>query len=248
LFIATVPTTVQSQSDDKAIAVAEKLMQSLGGEAQWKNTRYLRFDFVSVRNDTPGSPRQHLWDKWTNNYRIEWTGRDNKKTIVLFNIDTKKGEVYNDGKKVDVDSLRAQQLDRAYLLFINDTYWLLMPYKWRDSGVVLKYAGEEDIDGKKYNVVHLSFENVGLTPKDQYWAYVNKETGLMERWKYVLQSFKETDPPTVFDWVNWKQYGNIMLANERVNKAANRKIVFNTLVVLEAVDEKVFASPDVGLP
>ena len=31
----------------------------------------------------------------------------------------------------------------AYAIWVNDTYWLLMPYKMKDPGVTLAYDGEE---------------------------------------------------------------------------------------------------------
>ena len=90
-----------------------------------------------------------------------------------------------------------------------------MPYKLRDPGVTLAYAGEETADGVVYDKVQLSFANVGLTPGDRYWAYVNRSTHLMDRWAYILESMDPQGPPTVWEWQGWTRHGKILLAPER---------------------------------
>jgi hypothetical protein len=59
---------------------------------------------------------------------------------------------------------------------VNDAYWLLMPYKMRDDGVVLTCAGPEARENRTWDKVLLTFEGVGLTPQDKYWVFVNRKT------------------------------------------------------------------------
>ena len=99
-----------------------------------------------------------------------------------------------------------------------------MPYKLRDPGVNLSYAGEETIDGKTYDKLALSFGKVGLTPGDRYWVYINRDTGLMDRWAYILQDMPKEGPPTVWKWEGWQKYGNIMLAPHRTQVGDDRKL------------------------
>ncbi len=51
----------------------------------------------------------------------------------------------------------------------------------------LAYDGEETIDGVVYDKLKLTFGKVGLTPGDTYWAYINRQTKLMDRWAYFLE-------------------------------------------------------------
>jgi hypothetical protein len=44
-----------------------------------------------------------------------------------------------------------------------------MPYKLRDPGVILTYDGLRP--ERQRWTVRLSFDGVGLTPKDKYWVY-----------------------------------------------------------------------------
>ena len=89
--------------------------------------------------------------------------------------------------------------------------------------------------------MRLTFDNVGLTPKDKYWAYVNRKTGLVDRWDYVLKG--EDKPPTSFVWKNWKKHGKVMLADDRENAAEGTRIYFPVLDTPESVAESVFTQP-----
>ena len=54
---------------------------------------------------------------------------------------------------------RDSTLTDAYGTFINDSYWLLHPFKYFDPGVHLDWAGRTELsDGTSYPTVHLTFE------------------------------------------------------------------------------------------
>jgi hypothetical protein len=117
-----------------------------------------------------------------------------------------------------------------------------MPYKLRDPGVLLAYDGEASEGGATYDKVVLTFDNVGLTPKDKYWVWVNRDTHLVDRWDFVLKG--EDVPPTTFLWKDWKKVGNVKLAAERVNPKDNRRLVFPVLEAPASLPDAVFTSPD----
>lgn len=215
--------------------LAQEVMQALGGKEAWDNTRFLRFTFAGRRT--------HWWDKHTGRHRIEGQTQDGKKFLVLENVNTKEGTVWIDGQKAEGDQAK-EFLDRAYGAWINDTYWLIMPYKLQDPGVNLSYVGEETIDGKKYDKLLLSFQNVGLTPGDRYWAYINHDTHLMDRWAYVLESMDKGAEPTAWRWEGWQKYGNIMLAPKRVQVGGDRTLELGDIAVLDTLPDSVFTSPD----
>jgi hypothetical protein len=216
-------------------AVAQEVMEALGGKEAWDATRFIRFTFAGRRT--------HWWDKHTGRHRIEGQTQDGKKFVVLENINTKEGQAWLDGQKVEGDEAK-ELLERAYAAWINDTYWLLMPYKLQDPGVKLSYVGEETIDGKTYDKLLLTFGNVGLTPGDRYWAYINQDTHLMDRWAYVLESMEPGSEPTAWRWEGWQKYGNIMLAPNRVQVGGDRTLELGDIAVPETLPDSVFTSPD----
>ena len=184
--------------------------------------------------------RSHTWDKWTGRYRLEATTREGAAYLVLMDIDTKEGRAWLKGTELTGDEAK-KYLEQGYATWVNDTYWLLMPYKMKDPGVSLALDGEETKGGETWDKLRLTFDNVGLTPKDKYWAYVNRKTGLVDRWDYVLKG--ESTPPTTFTWLNWKKYGNVMLADDRRNAKDDTRIYFPVLEVAESLPDALFSAP-----
>jgi hypothetical protein len=226
--------------DPKAVAVADRVMQALGGEEAWKATRYLRFDFAVDRGGKTVMSRAHTWDKWSGRYRVEGKDKDGKDLVVAMNVNTKEGQATLAGAPLAGDALKAA-LETAYAWWVNDTYWLLMPYKMRDPGVVLTFAGRETKGADAWDKLLLTFEGVGLTPKDKYWVYVNTRTGLVDRWEFVLKG--ERTPPVPFEWKGWKAHGKIQLADDRVSPKDGTRIHFPVLDVPASVPEATFTRP-----
>ena len=231
---ALVAANLAAQSTPSPESIADQVMKALGGKEAWDQTRFIRFTFAGRRT--------HNWDKWTGRHRLEGQTQDGKKYLVLDNINTHEGEAWLDGQKLEGAAAK-EWLDRSYGAWVNDTYWLLMPYKLRDPGVNLEYAGSEQIDGKTYDKLHLTFGNVGLTPKDQYWAYINRDTHLMDRWAYVLQDQAPGSEPTGWKWEGWQKYGKIMLAPTRSQVGGDRKLELGDIAVLDTLPDTVFTAP-----
>jgi len=228
------PPVAPSANNPSAGAIADQVMNALGGKQAWDSTHYLRFTFAGRRT--------HHWDKWTGRHRVEGTGQDGKKYVVLENINTHEGQAWVDGKKVEGDDLK-KWLERGYGAWVNDTYWLLMPYKLKDQGVNLEYADSEQLDGKTYDKLHLSFGKVGLTPGDQYWAWINRDTHLMDRWAYLLQDQPRDAAPTAWLWQDWQKVGKIMLAPTRKQVGGDKTLPLSDLAVYDSLPDSVFTSP-----
>lgn len=218
--------------DPKAVAVAQKSMQAMGGADAWRATRYVRFTFFGSRT--------HHWDRHAGRHRLEGTNREGQSYVVLMDLHTRKGKAWLDGKALEGEE-RDKWLEQAWGAWINDTYWLVMPYKLMDPGVNLTHDGLETVDGQSYDKLKLTFEGVGLTPGDTYWAWINRETGLMDQWAYVLQGWEDDREPTVWKWLNWKPYGNIMLSGQR--KSGDREPSLSDIAVFDQLPDAVFESP-----
>ncbi|HEX5758583.1 MAG TPA: hypothetical protein VF121_05275 [Thermoanaerobaculia bacterium] len=226
----------QGQADPRAAEVAERLLTALGGREAWEATRYIRFNF--------NGRRTHVWDKHTGRHRVEGQTQEGKSFLVLHNVATREGgQAWLDGRPASAEEA-PELLERAYGAWINDTYWLLMPYKLRDPGASLAFDGEETLDGQVYDKLRLSFQAVGLTPGDTYWAYVNRATGLMDRWAYRLQDQPPDAAPTVWLWQGWDTFGRIKLAPLRVQLGAERRLELRDIAVADTLPDTVFSSPE----
>ena len=219
--------------DPKATSVAEKTWGAMGGIDAWKAVAAIRFNFQVEQEGQPPRAAKHLWDRRNGRDHVEGKTRDGKQMVVWVHLGDKTGAAWADGKKLQ-GTEEKDALSWAYQRWVNDTYWLIMPFKLLDSGVNLKYEGERD----GYDVLHLRFEKVGLTPGDQYWAYINKNTGLMDRWEYLLQDEKAKES---WNWVDWTDYGKLKLSNRKISADQKTAIHFVPLQIMDSADAAYFS-------
>ncbi|HVA00835.1 MAG TPA: hypothetical protein VMV34_04175 [Terriglobia bacterium] len=227
----------EGKRDAKAVEIAQAMMQAMGGAQGWDSVHFVRFDFKVIASGKVVVNRHHLWDKNTGRYRLETKTKDGREEVVLFNAGTKEGRVYIGGKQVE-GAEAAEALKDAYAAYINDMYWLAEPWKWLDSGVNLKYAGARKRGQETYDVVQLTFGHVGLTPGDEYWAYVSRKSHLMAHWEYRLQSGQKGS----WDW-EYGDYGGIKLAKNHVSTDKKTEINMGDVQVLSTVDDAFFTDP-----
>ena len=223
------------------LVVGKALWNALGGDDGWSHARYLRFDWIVEREGKRVVARSHYWDRFSGRYRVD--GVDGGKPYsVYFNVNTRAGEAVVGGQKVSDAAQAKKWLDDGYEAFINDSYWLLAPFKIFDPGVSLTDAGEQNgPSGEPCDVIKLTFAGVGLTPKDVYWLYVDKKTHLVDEWKFVLNG--ESKPPSAFAWKDWKKVGSIQLASMRQAIGKASVIRFDNLKVSTDVDEAALTPP-----
>lgn len=207
-------------SDAKAIAIADEVMQAMGGRQAWDNTRYLSWNFFNRR--------KLLWDKHAGICRIDWA---KSPVSIIVNLNDGTGKVSLDGtEQTHPDSL-AKYLDRGKKVWINDAYWLVMPFKLKDSGVTLKYLGDAQTEsGEAADLLQLTFAGVGVTPDNKYHVWVDKKTRLVTQWAY-FPKYSDEAPAIVNAWGGYKRCGSILLSTERGSRGS-----LEPVEVLERVD------------
>lgn len=210
-------------SDPQAVKIADDVMTAMGGRKNWDETRYIAWNFFGAR--------KHLWDKWTGDVRIE-APKDS--TIILMNINTMEGKVSKRGEMFTQPDSVNKYLERGKAWWINDSYWLVMPFKLKDTGVTLQYVGEDTtMDGRNAHVLSLKFKEVGVTPENGYKVFVDVDDKLVSQWAYYKEANQE-EPNFTMPWLDYKQYGKILLSGNR----GQRQIT--ELEVLEKVPEGAF--------
>ncbi len=224
-----VPPRVNA-ADEQAQKIADQVMEALGGRDRWDHARFIHFTFLRK-----GKSLEITWDRYDGRYRLEATNDAGVPFVVVMNLKTRQGNAALDGRPLEGAEL-SEYLTRASRMWAGETYWLLMPYKLRDPGVVLTYAGEETVGGVVYDKLHLTFDNVGFTPGDQFTAYINRNSHLMDRWQFKLQGGFEGD----YRWSNWQRFGGILLATERTGN--NETINFENIIVTDTLSDEVFTS------
>jgi len=214
-------------SDEKAIEIADLVMTAMGGRSNWDNTHYVCWNFFGSR--------ELIWDKFTGDVRIN-SLRDS--TIYIVNIQDGSGMVMRNGTEItNADSLK-KYLERGKHIWINDSYWLVMPYKLKDSGVTLTWLRSDTTQsGILSDVLQLQFENVGVTPDNRYEVWVDVESHLVRQWAYYEHDTLQK-PGFVRPWDSWEQKGDILLSGNRGNRS------LSNIMVLDSLPEHTFSSFD----
>jgi len=238
--------------DAQSTEVVDALEKAMGGRARLDAAPNLRFDWVVERDGKEMMRAQHLWDRSHGRYRVDWKNREGVEIRTTFDLATRAGSAMVDGAPAAAGAVDSLVKD-GYARFINDSYWLLMPWKLRDPGVHVEYAGEESLDGRTFDILHVTFVNVGLTPGDHYWAWVDRESHRMDRWAFFLEGMEgepSRDKARTWMWTDWRESGGTWFAADRRDPAAGstRRIHFPVLGVMTTVEPKVFESLATAMP
>jgi hypothetical protein len=181
---------LRATGDEAAMKLAGEVVQAGGGN-NWGKVSRLQFTFnVIDENGKTVLSAKHDWNVRKGTDTVTWNG----KTVT----------VDLSGKHDEGDA------HAAYARWTNDSYWLLAPIKLLDGGVKLQSKGEQTVEGKKYDVLHVSFEHVGMTPGDQYNLYIDPDSHLVQRWDYMPAPDKKTSGT----WEDYQQFGPLKLATK----------------------------------
>lgn len=191
-------------SDPEAIALADSVMLAMGGRDAWEDTRYLQWNFFGAR--------ELLWDKEKGHVRIEVP---DDFTVYLIDLENNKGRIMRNGEELTQPDSVAKYVQKGKEIWINDSYWLFMPFKLKDSGVTLTYAGKDKMqNGADAKVVQLTFNEVGVTPENKYKVYIDPQDHLVKQWAFYRQASADT-PDFITPWEGYQQFGQIKLAGDR---------------------------------
>lgn len=179
-------------------------MAALGGRVAWDRSCCFGWNFFGKR--------RLWWDKHRQWARIEWLSDS---LIVVVHLPDTTGRVWYKGRAVRHPDSLGVFLAKGVSAWINDSYWLFMPFKLKDSGVALKYVGcDTTISGTRAEVIQLTFSGVGETPQNKYHVYIDPETHLVVQWDFYSDA-TDTIPRFRVPWRGWKRYGDVMLSGDR---------------------------------
>lgn len=217
----------ETNSDPEAIAIADAVMEAIGGRKNWDETHFIHWNFFGRRT--------LLWDKKGQRVRIDIPESN---SVYLIDLSTETGKIMEGGIiQEEPDSLK-KYTERGVSIWINDSYWLVMPMKLKDSGVTLKYLGQDTTSGGlQADLLQLTFESVGRTPQNKYHVFVDQESRLVTQWAYFPNATDET-PRFTSPWQDYQTYGKILLSGDR----GNNKL--SDIGVYQQVPDAVFENFD----
>jgi hypothetical protein len=218
-----------SRSDSRAVEIAEATLEAMGGREAWDGIRFLEWTYLGRRH--------YHWDKWEGRVRVRYPMGE-QTVVVIWRSDGLQGRAWIDGEPVEDPGRLHDLVEGAHESWVNDSYWLVMPYKLLDPGVILRHAGRgEMLDGRPAERLELTFEGVGLTPRNRFLVYVAEDSGLVEQWD-VYGDRDDDEPRFRLPWHDWQPYGPILLSGDRGERQ------LTGIAVHEALPEGAFDGPE----
>ena len=195
-------------SDQIAIDLADSVVVAYGGRRAYDNTRYFRWDFFGIRT--------LYWDKQAGRVRIE-SPRDNRVYLLDYSGEELSGRVRDKGNEITDSTALREALQQAYSIWINDSYWLVQPFKLKDSGVTLKLIGDNALDpvvNRPSYQLQQTFEEVGDTPGNRYVLWIDKVTNRINTWQF-FRSAEDEEPAMQTPYAGVAPYNGILLSGDR---------------------------------
>ena len=215
-----------AESDQAAIDIADEVMESMGGRVVYDNTPVIKWTFFGRRTLT--------WDKANDRCLIDIPGDNTKIMVDMKNDD---GWAQKDGELVSHPDSLAPLLKQGKGMWINDSYWLVMPFKLKDSGVTLTYEGKDKTaDQRSADKLALTFKDVGNTPDNKYLVYVDDSSRLVTQWDFYT-SAQDTAARFTTPWANYTHFGDLLLSSDRGRPA------ITDIEVPASVDQSIFTEP-----
>ncbi len=210
--------------NEKAADIVSSMLTTMGGQERWDNLNYVSWTFFGARH--------LIWDKMGGRVRIESPGDT---SIYLVDLNNLEGRVIKGGKEITESEELKKLVKRGKSIWINDSYWLFMPFKLQDPGVTVNYMREDTmIDGTPSSVLALTFKEVGNTPDNKYEVYIDKEDNLIKQWAFFKDARQET-PPRIWPWDNYQSHNGLMLSSERSDKSGPSNVR-----IYDSLDDSVF--------
>ncbi len=92
-------------------------------------------------------------------------------------------------------------------------YWFAMMQKLLDPGIKYEYLGQNNIEGKLYDIVKITFNTADDVASDTYQLYINPETHLVDQFLFTVVSKNVTDP--ILMRVTYENVEGILLSTYR---------------------------------
>lgn len=170
----------KGETGPRAEYLADKMLDALNYNA-WQALDAIAWSYPRGHN--------YIWDKQANLVSVSWDDY-----TVLLNPENKSGIVYS-GKK-ELTKNKQQYLDQAFKYFVNDSFWLIAPFKARDPGTIRKV-----VDYKGNDALLIQYSSGGVTPGDTYLWILNEE-GVPTAWKFWVSILPVGG--LEFSWEMWE--------------------------------------------
>lgn len=194
--------------ETREVSILEKIANAHGFK-NWDNVEELVYTFNVDRGDNHYA-RAWVWQPKTNKIKMT-TGKD----TISYTRDLPLDSIYLNADKG----------------FINDKYWLLVPFNliWDKNNFTYTYSESEISPIKEENMQKLTIvysNEGGYTPGDAYDLYFNEDY-LIKEWVYRKENTKEISLATTKE--NYIDIQGLKIATSHKNKEGSFHLYFSDL-------------------
>ena len=198
----------ETTQPEKELSVAEKIANAHGFE-NWKKVSEIQFTF-NVDRDSSHFGRSWIWKPKANE-------------VTSFN---EKDSINYNRSKID------STLTKTDSGFINDKYWLLVPFQliWDNSATISEGTIEEaPISKTQLSKITITYPNEGgYTPGDAYDIYYGDDF-LIKEWVFRKANQKEPSMITTFE--NYQDFNGIKIALDHKKAEGNWNLNFTNIKI-----------------
>lgn len=187
------PKVEETEQEEIQLTIPEKIAHAHGYE-NWKNVEEIAFAFNFK------SPRGTFKRSWT------WQTKAN---TVQMQMDTL---IINYDRSQELDSL-AMRYDRG---FINDRYWILLPFNLMWDKASYTYETTENrvapISADTLDCLTIVYKSEGgYTPGDAYDIFYDEDYTIRE---WIFRRGNGEEPNSIATWENYKEVGGLKLVSD----------------------------------
>jgi len=186
------PEMVAKVDDSKYPEAMRKIFEAHGGLSIWKNKRTLSY---TIQKPLP------------ENHTIDLYSRDEFIETSKFSMGSKGTDIWLLDKN---DTYKGDAVFYHNLMF----YFYAMPFVLADDGINYSEAEPLEFEGTLYPGIRISYgEDVGLSPKDEYYIHYNAETFQME-WLGYTVTFRSGEKSENVKWIrynDWMEVDDLVL-------------------------------------
>ncbi len=204
-------------------------------------------------------------DIWKSFVGLEYNLNDNGKQVYQIThlkdrrayLKSKKYEVGFDGKVAWAVPNASEVSGKSAAFYYNlDFYFIGVPFLLKDPGVNISYAGKAKINDRTLESLKVTFgSEVGLTPEDVYYLYINPETNLLEILTYSVSYFdkENSEVSSAKVYSNYQKVQGLMMPHKMENfewkdgamgKSKNHLRIFSDIQFLKEIsNEEIFEVP-----
>jgi hypothetical protein len=184
LYVTSKPLP-KGETGSKAEILTDKIQKAINQKA-WDSTAAVSFTFMGSH--------YYLWDKTNNLVQVKWGDKK-----VIYNNKTLEGIAY-DNNNILADDAKNDAISTGNKYFNNDSFWLIAPFKLRDSGTTRAIVMQ---DNKEALLV--TYNTGGSTPGDSYLWLVD-ENYIPTAWRMWVGIIPMGGVET--SWEDWTVFPN----------------------------------------